>query len=128
MFITVYIFSFRKLRYGDLTTEKEINMLKYMYIYVLADVCNQKLYTGVALDLPEATIKHKQILTNNIKKKPLINLVYFEQHYAPYTTYQRHLDICALGTEKKLQLINAVNPEWKDLLHRNRASSHHTAA
>ena len=103
-------------------------MLKYMFIYVLADVRNQKLYTGVALDLPEATTKHKQILTKNIKKKPLINLVYFEQHYAPYTTYQRHLDICALGTEKKLQLINAVNPEWKDLLHRNRASSRHTTA
>ena len=100
-------------------------MLKYMYIYILADVRKQKLYTGVALDLPKATLKHKHVLSNKIKT-PLINLVYFEQHYTPYTAYQRHLEICALGTEQKIKMINAINPEWEDLLHDNRATSRYT--
>lgn len=89
-------------------------MLKYMYVYILADKHQKTLHTGVALDLGKGVLTHKKYLTQNTSCKG-ITLVYYEKHYAPYTAYQRHLDISSLKKKNQIEIIHCFNPAWKDL-------------
>ncbi|MCD6202694.1 MAG: GIY-YIG nuclease family protein [Bacteroidales bacterium] len=87
------------------------------WVYIMTNRNNRVLYTGVTSELKRRIYKHK---TNayprsftaryNVKK-----LVYFEEHDTIRGAIKREKQIKAGSRKKKTDLINAMNPEWKDL-------------
>ncbi len=77
---------------------------------------NTVLYTGVTNDLQRRVLEHKSgkgsAFTNkyNIKK-----LVYFEVTNDINAAIAHEKQIKAGSRQKKIDLIDSINPEWKDL-------------
>ncbi|WP_414577209.1 GIY-YIG nuclease family protein [Anabaena sp. CCY 9402-a] len=85
------------------------------YIYIMTN--NSKtLYTGVTNDLNRRVYEHKQkIIPGFTQKYNITNLVYFEDTSDVNTAIAREKQIKGWLREKKIALIESVNPEWKDL-------------
>lgn len=74
------------------------------------------LYTGVTNNLTRRVCEHKSRLVEDFTKKyHATKLVYFEAYDSPRSAVAREKQIKAGSRQKKLDLINAMNPEWKDL-------------
>jgi len=74
------------------------------------------LYTGITGDLVRRTYEHKQKILEGFTKKYNINrLVYYEVFNDPENAIARAKQIKAGSRKKKLQLIEGMNPGWKDL-------------
>ena len=77
---------------------------------------NTVIYTGVTNDLNRRVFEHKEKLVDGFTKKYKVNkLVYFESTNDVYSAIQREKQIKAGSRKKKIDLINSINPEWKDL-------------
>lgn len=77
---------------------------------------NTVIYTGVTNDLNQRVFEHKEKLVAGFTKKYNVNkLVYFESTNDVYSAIQREKQIKAGSRKKKIDLINSINPEWKDL-------------
>ena len=92
------------------------NMDKKTYcVYILASV-SKRLYVGVTGDLYERIWQHKQEVVPSFSKKYHIKkLVYYEITSDVYSALGREKKIKKWRREKNIQLIESVNPEWKDL-------------
>jgi putative endonuclease len=77
---------------------------------------NTVLYTGITGDLVKRVYEHKQKIVAGFTKKYNINeLVYYAVFNDPENAIAREKQIKAGSREKKLQLIEGINPGWKDL-------------
>jgi len=91
-------------------------MTKEYYIYIMTNKRNTVLYTGVTNDLIRRVYEHKSKLVAGFTKKYNINkLVYFEMYENPSEAIAREKQIKAGSRQKKINLINSMNLEWKDL-------------
>ena len=91
-------------------------MTKEYYIYIMTNKRNTVLYTGVTNDLIKRVYEHKSKLVEGFTKKYNINkLVYFEMYENPSEAIAREKQIKAGSRQKKINLINTINLEWKDL-------------
>ncbi|MGD1805755.1 GIY-YIG nuclease family protein [Dapis sp. BLCC M126] len=91
-------------------------MTKEYYIYIMTNNRNTVLYTGVTNDLIKRVYEHKSKLVEGFTKKYNINkLVYFETYENPSEAIAREKQIKAGSRQKKVNLINSMNLEWKDL-------------
>ena len=85
-------------------------------VYIMADKRAGTLYTGVTSDLPRRVWQHKNDITEGFTKKyHLHRLVYFELHGDMYNAIVREKRIKEWKRQWKLELIEARNPEWRDL-------------
>ncbi|MDD9864171.1 MAG: GIY-YIG nuclease family protein [Gammaproteobacteria bacterium] len=85
-------------------------------VYIMADKRAGTLYTGVTGDLPRRVWQHKNDITEGFTKKyHLHRLVYFELHGDMYNAIVREKRIKEWKRQWKLELIEARNPEWRDL-------------
>ncbi len=74
------------------------------------------MYIGVTSDIAKRIYEHKKKLVKGFTEKYNINkLVYFEETTDVMTALQREKEIKKWRREKKNQLVNQVNPAWKDL-------------
>jgi putative endonuclease len=73
------------------------------------------LYTGVTNDLQRRVLEHKEGKTTFTKKYNVTKLVFFECGDDINIAIVREKQIKAGSRKKKIDLINSVNPEWKDL-------------
>ena len=73
------------------------------------------LYTGVTNDLQRRVLEHRAGKTAFTKKYNLTKLVYFETGNDINVAIAREKQIKGGSRQKKLDLINSMNPEWKDL-------------
>jgi putative endonuclease len=74
------------------------------------------LYTGVTNNLQRRVTEHKAGTGGEFTKKYNVHkLVYFECGDDVNTAIFREKQIKAGSRKKKLDLINGMNPEWKDL-------------
>jgi putative endonuclease len=90
--------------------------LHLYYIYILTDKNNSVLYTGVTNDLIRRCYEHSIGLNNGFTKKYGVHkLVYFEYFNFIEEAINREKQIKGLSREKKIQLIENINPQWKDL-------------
>ena len=72
---------------------------------------NTVLYTGITNDLKRRAYEHKEKLIEGFTKKYNINkLVYYEIF--------REKQVKAGSRAKKIELINSINGEWKDLYYK----------
>ena len=77
---------------------------------------NAVIYIGVTNDLDRRVREHKSGATKGFTQKYNINkLVYFESSHDAYSAIAREKQLKAGSRRKKLELINAVNPDWNDL-------------
>jgi len=77
---------------------------------------HRTLYTGVTNDLERRVFEHKVGLVPGFAKKYNCHcLVYFEEARRPMDAIIREKQIKAWRREKRVALIEALNPRWKDL-------------
>ncbi len=82
----------------------------------MTNVTNRVLYTGVTNNLYARVLQHKQGATDCFTKKYNVNkLVYFEKFNDIRDAIAREKQIKGGGREKKLILIERINPGWCDL-------------
>ncbi len=90
--------------------------MKNYYIYILSNKNNSVLYTGVTNSLMRRVWEHKAKLIEGFTKKYNVDkLVYFESFDNPRAAIKREKQIKAGSRKKKIELINKLNPDWKDL-------------
>lgn len=89
--------------------------LRY-FVYILTKVYNTVLYTGVTNDLVRRVSEHKRGVGSRFTSRYRIHkLVYFEITESVESAISREKQIKGWSRSKKVALIEAVNPEWKDL-------------
>ena len=77
---------------------------------------NTTLYTGVTNNLQRRVTEHKQGLVEGFTKKyRLHKLVYYEITDDVNAAIAREKQIKGWKRIRKVQLINSMNPEWRDL-------------
>ena len=92
-------------------------MLKSGYVYIATNQNNIVLYAGVTSDLKDRMKSHKnKKYKNSFTARYNVNkLVYYEETESIDAAYKREKQIKAGSRKKKIDLINSINPEWKDL-------------
>ncbi|MBA7495149.1 hypothetical protein ES702_05728 [subsurface metagenome] len=91
-------------------------MEKQYYIYIITNTRNTVLYTGVTSDLKKRVYEHKSKLVSGFTKKyNIIKLVYYEIFNDIYNAILREKQIKGGSRQKKINLINKMNPNWQDL-------------
>ena len=91
-------------------------MNKQYNIYIMTNEHNNVLYTGVTSNLKKRVYEHKKKLISGFTKKYNTNkLVYYETFDNAYNAIIREKKIKGGSRKKKIDLINSMNPEWKDL-------------
>ncbi len=85
------------------------------YVYILTN-SSRTLYIGVTNDLVRRVYQHRQMLVEGFTKKYNVSwLVYYEQTQDVKAAILREKQIKAWRREKKVELIESFNPQWKDL-------------
>lgn len=91
-------------------------MIKTYFVYILASKRNGTLYIGVTNDLERRMYEHKNHLIKGFTEKYNVSiLVYFEQTGEIEEGLKREKQLKKWNRKWKLDLIESVNPEWKDL-------------
>ena len=77
---------------------------------------SKTLYTGVTNDLKRRVYEHKSKLVEGFTSKYNINkLVYYDETSDINSAIAREKQIKGWLRRKKIQLIESINPDWKDL-------------
>ena len=91
-------------------------MDQQFYVYIMTNKNNRVLYTGITNDLKRRVYEHKEKLVNGFTKKyNVLKLIYYEIFEDPENAILREKKIKAGSRQKKIDLINGMNTEWKDL-------------
>ena len=89
--------------------------MKHPAVYIMANHRNGTLYTGVTSDLPARIWQHKNGTTGFTARYGCKLLVWYEQHEEMTAAIEREKQIKAGSRNRKLALIEVMNPEWGDL-------------
>jgi putative endonuclease len=89
---------------------------KTYYVYILSSKRNGTLYIGVTNDLERRLYEHKNNLIEGFTNKYNVHhLVYYEDVNDIQTALQREKQLKRWTREWKIELIEKVNHEWRDL-------------
>jgi putative endonuclease len=87
------------------------------YVYILANITNTVVYTGMTNDLVRRVYEHK----NNISpdsftaRHKVHKLVYYEETTDVKSAIEREKQIKSWNRKRKNALIESINPSWLDL-------------
>jgi putative endonuclease len=85
-------------------------------IYIMTNAHHTVLYTGVTNELQRRVLEHRSGEGSGFTKKyNITKLVYFESGDDINLAIVREKQIKAGSRKKKIELIESINPEWKDL-------------
>jgi len=91
-------------------------MSKQGYVYLLTNKANSVIYTGVTSCLQRRIFEHREKLIDGFTNKYNINkLVYYEVCDNIETAIMREKQIKGGSRQKKIDLIERANPEYRDL-------------
>ena len=91
-------------------------MNKQYYIYILTNKRNNVLNAGVTNDLQRRLYEHREKLVGGFTKKYNVNkLVYYEETKSIEAALNREKQIKGGSRQKKIDLIEGMNPQWRDL-------------
>jgi putative endonuclease len=91
-------------------------MEKSFWVYILTSRPYGTLYIGVTSDLPRRCFEHREGLCDGFTKKYGIKmLVYCEEYPTAYEAITREKELKKWKREWKKQLIETINPTWRDL-------------
>ena len=85
-------------------------------VYIMTNQYNKVLYTGVTSDLFKRVNEHKEkSVAGFTSRYNVTKLVYYEEFTTMPEAIAREKQIKGGSRQKKVDLINSQNPEWKDL-------------
>ena len=85
-------------------------------VYIMTNKHNTVLYTGVTNNLERRVNEHKHGMGSGFAKRYSIHkLVYFEVGDNINIAIEREKQIKGGSRRKKIDLINNLNPDWRDL-------------
>ena len=87
------------------------------YVYILANATNVTIYTGVTNDLVRRVYEHRHEADPRsfTARYKVHKLVYFEQTTDVRAALEREKQIKSWKRAKKNQLVESMNPTWRDL-------------
>lgn len=86
------------------------------YVYILTNLKNTVLYTGVTNHLRRRVEEHKNKTGSKFTSRYNVNkLIYYEIFNDIRMAIYREKQIKAGSRQKKIDLVNSLNPEWNDL-------------
>ena len=86
------------------------------YVYILTNKFNTVLYTGVTNNLERRVLEHKQKLIDGFTKQYNVSkLVFFESFNEIQDAIYAEKRIKGWTRKKKINLIEQINKEWKEL-------------
>jgi putative endonuclease len=85
------------------------------FTYILANR-NRRLYIGMTNDLNRRILEHQTSTSGFAASYKMTKLVYYETFNGPNAALQRESILKKWRREKKIQLIEAVNPMWDELV------------
>ena len=89
---------------------------KDFFIYILASKRNGVIYTGVTSDLIKRIWQHKNNVNSGFTSRyKVYKLVYYEVHSMAESALRRERRLKEWQRQWKIDLIEGLNPEWKDL-------------
>ena len=89
--------------------------MRQYYVYILSSY-QRTTYVGVTSNLERRLYEHRNHLVPGFTSRYNVNrLVYFETTSDVHAAISREKEIKAWRREKKVRLIESVNPDWKDL-------------
>lgn len=90
--------------------------MKNYYVYILAKARNSTFYVGVTNNLVRRVFEHKEGMVPGFTKKyDIKTLVYYECFNDVYQAISREKTIKKWTRKIKMNAIERINPEWKDL-------------
>jgi putative endonuclease len=90
--------------------------MKQPAVYIMTNKRNGTLYVGVTSNLPQRVWQHREgVVEGFTKRYGCKMLVWFERHETMDAAIGREKQIKGGSRAKKLSLIEAINPEWRDL-------------
>ncbi len=93
-----------------------LQTIKQPAVYILSSKRNGTLYVGVTTNLVQRIWQHKNNLVEGFTQKYHIHqLVYYELHQDISQAILREKQIKKWNRQWKLELIEAMNPQWGDL-------------
>lgn len=91
-------------------------MNRQYYIYIMTNKRNTTVYTGVTNALKRRVYEHKEKRVDGFTKKyNITKLVYYEVFEDIENAILREKQIKGGSRQKKIELINSMNKEWRDL-------------
>ncbi len=86
------------------------------YVYILASKKDGVLYVGITNDLIKRVYQHKNNLIEGFTKKYFVHkLVYYEMYNDINNAITKEKQIKMWKRQWKIDLIEKMNPGWKDL-------------
>ena len=90
--------------------------VKNPFVYILTNKPRGTLYVGVTSDLVKRIWQHKNNVFEGFSSKYYLHtLVWFEQHASMEAAILREKQIKGGSRQKKIALIDTLNPQWLDL-------------
>jgi len=91
--------------------------VKTYFVYLLTNKLFTVLYAGVTSDLEQRVYEHKTKLHRDsfTAKYQCDRLVYYEEFSEVEEAIKREKQLKRYKSEWKTNLVNQMNPEWKDL-------------
>lgn len=90
--------------------------MKQPAVYIMASGRNGTLYIGVTSDLPRRAFDHREGMTPGFTSRHGCKLlVWYELHATMPDAITREKQIKGGSRKKKLALIEAMNPSWRDM-------------
>jgi putative endonuclease len=88
------------------------------FVYMLASRRNGTLYIGMTDNLARRVWEHQTSAAAGFTKKYGVKtLVWYELHDSRETAFQRERQLKKWNRAWKIQLIEHLNPSWRDLAH-----------
>jgi putative endonuclease len=85
-------------------------------VYIMTNAHHTVLYTGITNDLARRVYEHKNGMGSAfVKRYNAHKLVYYQVGNDIHSAIAREKQIKAGSRQKKIDLINSLDPEWKDL-------------
>ena len=89
-------------------------MARQPVVYILASPNDRALYVGVTTDLGRRLEEHRRGMSIHTATYNITKLVYSESHETAPDAIEREKQIKRWRREKKIALIESINPGWKD--------------
>lgn len=88
----------------------------FMFVYILTNKTNSVLYIGTTNDIRRRLSEHREGIAEGFAKKyNATKPVYCEEIKNPHDAIQREKQLKRWSRQKKIHLIESLNPEWNDL-------------
>ena len=89
---------------------------KSFFVYIMANSYSHVLYVGITNDLQRRVSEHKAHgIPGFTRKYNVTSLVYFKEADGPKAAIEREKMLKGRRREKKILLIQSINPGWEDL-------------